>query len=603
MGQSFLVQAAVFLAAAAIAAPLGKFLKAGSVIGYLAAGVLIGPYGLGFIYEVYQVDSVLHIAEMGVVLLLFLIGLELRPVRLWGMRKAILGAGGTQLLASAALIGGGAWLVGVPSTGAAVLGFALAMSSTAFVLQVLEEKGELTTRHGRTAFSILLLQDLAAIPLLAIVPLLGARAAASGMDAWLAIGRAVLIIGGVIIIGRWLLGKLYHLVAKSGVREAMTASALLTVVGVALLMQLAGLSAALGAFIAGALLADSEYRHQIEADIAPFETLLLGLFFTAIGMSLNLPLLFAKWPLVLAIVAALVAAKAIVLFAVGRLQSLDVAASRRLAIFMSQGGEFAFVVLALAVAAAIIDKGLSDLLTVVVTLSMVATPLLLTLDDMLFKPAIPAAKEFDKLPEAQAHVVIAGFGRVGQVVARILRAHRIPFTALDISPDQIAMVRRYGAEAYFGDAARLDILQAAKTANATAFVLAIDDVEANLKVAAIIRAHFPDLPVYARARNRQHVYRLMDLGIQSIRRETFMSSVELTRELLTGLGHSSERTQKTIDRFVAHDRQMLYDGYKYASDTDKLQTRARDAARELESLLAQDEAEIEADASAKTPKT
>ncbi len=383
----------------------------------------------------------------------------------------------------------------------------------------------------------------------------------------------------------------------------MTASALLTVVGVALLMQLAGLSAALGAFIAGALLADSEYRHQIEADIAPFETLLLGLFFTAIGMSLNLPLLFAKWPLVLAIVAALVAAKAIVLFAVGRLQSLDVAASPAGDLHVP-GGRVRIRSPGTRSSGRNHRQGAvrpphrgGDAVDGCYAVAAGARRHVVQARNP------PAAKEFDVLPEAQAHVVIAGFGPVGQVVARILRAHRIPFTALDISPDQIAMVRRYGAEGYFGDAARLDILQAAKTANATAFVLAIDDVEASLKVAAIIRAHFPELPIYARARNRQHVYRLMDLGIQSIRRETFMSSVELTRELLTGLGHSSERTQKTIDRFVAHDRQMLYDGYKYASDTDKLQTRARDAARELEALLAQDEADIEADASVKSPKT
>lgn len=589
MNQAFLIQAAVFLAASAIAAPLGRFLKAGSVIGYLAAGVLIGPYGLGFIYEVYQVESVLHIAELGVVLLLFLIGLELRPVRLWAMRRTILEAGGAQLLASAVLIDIAALWSGVSFAGAAILGLALAMSSTAFVLQVLDEKGELKLRHGRIAFSILLLQDLAAIPLLAIVPLLAAREAAMSGDAWLAVLRAAAVIIGVVVLGRWILGAAYRLVAKSGVREAMTASALLTVVGVALLMQLAGLSAALGAFLAGALLADSEYRHQIEADIAPFETLLLGLFFTAIGMSLNLPLLWREWPTILALVAGLLVIKAAVLYVVGRSQGLTTAASRRLALFMSQGGEFAFVVLTLAAGASILDRELAERLAVVVTLSMIATPLLLFVDERIFpKPASPMP-DFDEMPQARAHVVIAGFGRVGQIVARILRARRIPFTALDISPTQVALVRQFGNEAYFGDAARLDILEAAKVGDAAAVVIAIDDVEANLKAAELLRRHFPDVPIYARARNRQHVYRLMDLGVRHMRRETLLSSVQLTRDLLAGLGLSENEIHRTVDAFIAHDRKRLYEDYELSNDTEKLQLRARDSARELEALLAEDD--------------
>ncbi len=592
MTQSFLLQAAVFLAASAIAAPLGRFLKAGSVIGYLAAGVLIGPYGLGFVYEVYQVDSILHFAELGVVLLLFLIGLELRPVRLWAMRRVVLGAGGAQLIASATLIGAVAWASGLGLAAAIVLGMALAMSSTAFVLQVLEEKRELQQRHGRVAFSILLFQDLAAIPLLAIVPLLAAREAAGG-DAWISVAKAAAIITCVIILGRWILGVVYHVIAKSGVREAMTASALLTVVGVALLMQLAGLSAALGAFIAGVLLADSPYRHQIEADIAPFETLLLGLFFTAVGMSLNLPLLLKEWPVIFALVAGLITIKAVVLFGVGQLQGLSGAASRRLALFMPQGGEFAFVVLTLAVGAALLSDDLADRLAVVVTLSMIATPFLLAMDDVFFRRKTAALPEFDAMPAADGHVVIAGFGRVGQIVARILRARRIPFTALDINPDQVALVRRFGNEAYFGDAARLDILQSAKIADARAVVIAIDNTEASLKTAELVRSHFPDVEIYARARNRQHVYRLMDLGVRRIRRETLLSSVELTRDLLDGLGLSEADSRRVVETFLKYDRKRLYDDYELGSDSEKLQARARNAARELEELLAADEAEQE----------
>ncbi len=589
---SVLLQAAVFLAASAIAAPLGRWLKVGSVIGYLAAGVLIGPYGLGFVYGVYQVDSILHIAELGVVLLLFLIGLELRPARLWSMRRAILGAGGVQLAGTAVILAAIALAIGQGVVAAIVLGWALAMSSTAFALQALEERKELKHRHGRLAFSILLFQDIGALPLIAIVPLLGGAAAASAAEGgtWLAVAKAVGVIAGVVIAGRWLLGHVYALVARSGVREAMTASALLTVVAIALAMQAAGLSPALGAFIAGVLLADSEYRHQIEADIAAFEGLLLGLFFMAIGMALDMSLLAREPGLIAALVAGLLAIKAAVLYAVGCLNGLDHAPAKRLALFVSQGGEFAFVALTLAVGSEVIGKELASRLAVVVTLSMVATPLLLLLDDMLFgaKPAPEAA--YDTPPDGDRHVVIAGFGRVGQIAARILRAKRIPFTALDINPDQVALVRRFGNEAYFGDAARLDILEAARTAKASAFVLAIDDADASLKVAELLRTHFPHVPVYARARNRQHIYRLMDLGVTKLRRETFLSSIELTRDLLAGLGLDKTEIDRTITAFIAYDRRRLYDDYAFFSDSEKMQTRARDAAAELETILNADEA-------------
>ncbi|MEZ5842306.1 MAG: monovalent cation:proton antiporter-2 (CPA2) family protein [Hyphomicrobiaceae bacterium] len=586
-----LVQAAVFLAASAIAAPLGRFLRVGSVIGYLGAGVLIGPFGLGFVYEVYQVDSILHIAELGVILLLFLIGLELRPQRLWAMRRAIAEAGGTQVTASALLIGGCALAAGLSVVAAMVIGLTLAMSSTAFALQVLEEKKELQLRHGRTAFSVLLFQDLAAIPLLAVVPLLAIEGMGDRAATLLAISKAALMIAIIIVLGRYVLGVVYRLVARSGVREAMTASALLTVVGVSLVMQSAGLSAALGAFIAGALLADSEYRHQIEADIQPFEGLLLGLFFTAIGMSLNLRLVASEPLPLLGIVSGLVAIKALVLYAVGRLQGLDRRGARRLALFLAQGGEFAFVVLTLAVGAKVVDAAIAERLAVVVTLSMVATPLMLIVDELLLPRRREALPAFDDMPDGDGHVVIAGFGRVGQIVARVLRAKRIPFTALDISPDQVQLVRRFGSEAYFGDAARLDILEAARTEKARAFVLAIDDVEASLAVAALVRQHFPQVPVYARARNRRHVHRLMDLGVRQLRRETFLSSIELTRDVLRGLGLKEVEIRRITETFIAHDRKRLYDDYSHASEPEKLVARARDSARELEALLDADEAE------------
>jgi len=588
---SVLLQAAVFLAASAIAAPLGRWLRVGSVIGYLAAGVLIGPYGLGFVYTVYQVDSILHIAELGVVLLMFLIGLELRPARLWSMRRAILGAGGVQLAGTTVVLAAIALAMGQGVVAAIVLGWALALSSTAFALQALEERKELNRRHGRLSFSILLFQDIGALPLIAIVPLLGGAAAASAATGgtWLAVAKAVGVVAGVVIAGRWLLGHVYALVARSGVREAMTASALLSVVAIALAMQSVGLSPALGAFTAGVLLAESEYRHQIEADIAPFEGLLLGLFFTAIGMALDMSLLAREPALIATLVAGLLAIKAVVLYGVGRLNGLDHVASRRLALFISQGGEFAFVALTLAVGSEVIGKELEARLAVVVTLSMVATPLLLLLDDLLFGKRPAPEPTYETPPDADRHVIIAGFGRVGQIAARILRAKRIPFTALDINPDQVTLLRGFGAEAYFGNAARLDILEAARTAKASAFVLAIDDVDASVKVAELLRTHFPQVPVYARARNRQHIYRLMDLGVTKLRRETFLSSIELTRDLLAGLGLDKAEIDRTVSAFIEHDRRRLYDDYAFFSDSEKMLTRARDAAAELESILNADE--------------
>ena len=587
MTGSFLIQAAVFLAAAAIAAPLAKKLHVSSVLGYLAAGVLIGPYGLGFVYAVYQVESILHIAEYGVALLLFLIGLELKPKRLWTMRGSIFGLGAGQVAVTTLLLTPAVALLGVPWDKAIFVALALSLSSTAFVLQLLEEKGELTTRHGRAAFSVLLFQDLAAIPLIAMVPLLGDGGAGQGMSVFAAF-RAIGAIVLVVIVGRYALSTLYRLVATTGVREAMTASALLTVVGVALLMEAAGLSAALGAFLAGALLADSPYRHQIEADIAPFEGLLLGLFFTAVGMALNLHL-FAEMPtVIIAAVAGLLTLKAIVLYALGRWHGLDNPAARRLALAVSQGGEFAFVLFATALGENVIGRDLAELLSVIVTLSMLATPVLLLADDLLAPVRPSKDRPYDQMPEKRGHVVIAGFGRFGQIVARILRARGIPFTALDDSAEQVDFVAQFGSQAYYGDASRLDILESAQMHSARAFVLAIDDTEGSLRTAQIVRRHFPNVPVYARARNRQHAHQLMDLGITMIRRETFLSALELTREVLRDLGYSESEVSRTVETFREFDERRLYDDYTHYTDTEKLQEQAKKQSEELEELFSQD---------------
>src|SRR5262245_15049720 len=599
MHEVTLAQVALFLAAAVVAAPLAKLLRVGNVLGYLLVGVLIGPATLGLVAEV---GSVLHFAEFGVIMLLFVIGLELRPRRLWAMRSAIFGLGSAQVALTGIVLAGAAVAFGLPWQAALFAGLALSLSSTALVLQVLEEKGELALRHGRQAFAVLLFQDLAAIPLIALVPLFAVTAATTARSMELATAaKAIGIILAVVLVGRYLLNGLYRLVARTKVKEAMTASALLTVVGVTLVMQQAGLPASLGAFIAGVLLADSDYRHEIVADIAPFEGLLLGLFFTAIGMSLNLTLLAQNPHFVLAIVAGLIAIKAGILFVLGRRVGLESGPARRLALALSQGGEFAFVLFGTGVTAGVLDRQTSDLLSVAVTLSMAATPLLLLLDE-LWVPKVKPVRAFDELPDIDGHVVVAGFGRVGQIVARVLSAKKIPVTALDIDPEQVDFVRKFGAQIFYGDASRHEILEAAQTGKARAFVLAIDDIEASLSTARMVRQNYPHVPIYARARDRRHVHRLMDEGITMIRRETFLASIDLTRQVLRGLGLPEREVRFTVDTFQTMDRRRLYEDYKHYTDIEKLQSRARSYSQELEELFAKDAAE-HAEAAESGPKS
>lgn len=586
-----LTQTALFLAAAVIAAPLAKFLRIGTVLGYLLVGVLIGPFGIGFVYSIYEVSSVLHFAEFGVVLLLFLIGLELRPKRLWAMRAGIFGLGGAQVVITAAILAGIAMLSGLVWAGALFAGLALSLSSTAFALQILEEKGELGLRHGRLAFAVLLFQDLAAIPMIALAPLFAASVHGDKQEvAFLPAFKAIGVILAVIVVGRFVLNHLFRLIARTRVKEAMTATALLTVVSVTLMMELAGLTASTGAFIAGVLLADSDYRHEIVADIAPFEGLLLGLFFTAVGMSLNLSLIVDNPLRVLAIVVSLLAIKSAILYALGRRAGLEAGPARRFALAISQGGEFAFVLFTAATGTGIFEQPVADVLSVAVTLSMAATPLLLALDSALAPKAKPL-RAFDTPPDNDGHVIIAGFGRVGQIVARVLSAKRIPFTALDSNPEQVDFVRRFGARIYYGDAARPEILEAAQAGKARAFVLAIDDVEASLQTARIVRQRYPDLPIYARARTRRHAHQLMDEGIEIIRRETFLSSLDLTREVLRGLGLPEREVRFTVDTFKEQDERRLVEDYKHYTDEERLRARARTYAQELEELFEKDAAE------------
>ncbi len=588
MGNISLEQVVWLLAAVAVAAPLGRLLRVGSVLGYLLAGVLMGPFGIGKVFSEYSAEQLLHMAEFGVVLLLFLIGLELRPRRLMAMRNAIFGLGGTQVAVTGCLLALIASWVGQPILPALFIGLVLSLSSTAFALQIMEERGELTTKHGRLGFAVLLFQDIAALPLIALTPFFAVAVAGSAprMDL-VSAGQALFTIAAVIVIGRFVVDRVLRIIARAQVREAMTAAALLTVVGVSLVMMKAGLSPSLGAFIAGALLAESSYRHQLEADIQPFEGLLLGMFFTAVGMTLNLQILLTEPLLIAGLVALLVGIKTAVLYGVGRWHGLEPWAARRLGITLSQGGEFAFVLLAAGVVAGVVTRHVSEPLEVAVTVSMALTPLLLVLDDLLGRRR-GAVHAFVAPPVEEGHVIIAGFGRFGQIIARVLRGKQIPFTALDVNPEQIALVGRFGSKAFFGDASRLEILEAAQAGKARALVIAIDDVEASLRTVRLVRQNFPDLPIYARARHRNHVHRLMEQGVKVIRRETYLAALDLTREVLRGLGYNEREVRATVDTFARHDERRLTEDFKHFTDDEKLMALARTDAETLSRLLAED---------------
>ncbi|MDQ2972054.1 MAG: monovalent cation:proton antiporter-2 (CPA2) family protein [Pseudomonadota bacterium] len=596
----FLQSIVVFLVAVVIAVPVARRLKLGSVLGYLAAGVVIGPFGLKLVRNP---DAIAGISELGVALLLFVIGLELLPNRLWLMRRAVFGAGAAQVLVSAAVIGLIAfYFFGLDVASASVIGLGLALSSTAFGLQTLAERKELQSGHGRLAFAILLFQDMAAIPLIAAIPLLGAPLVAyAATPWWLSALRVLGVIAVVVVGGRYALRPLFRAVAKTQLIEVSTATALLVVIGTAWLMQLAGISMALGTFLAGVLLADSEYRHELESNIAPFEGLLLGLFFIAVGMGVDLHLILAHPWIVAGLVALLLICKAPVLAAIARAGvHLDTAGSLRLAVLLAGGGEFAFVVFKLAAERGLLSESQHGLLVLVITLSMAAVPLLVLAAARLPGPRKPK-REFDTIDAGTPRVIIAGFGRVGQIVARLLRAHRIPFTALESSVEQVDLSRRFGGtEIYFGDPARVELLRAAQADKAEVFVLATDDPEANVRTARIVRRLFPHLKIIARARNRQHAFRLMDLTPpDGVVRETFHSSLKMARLTLEALGFAPAAAQAHVDTFREHDEQLLCDQHLVYDDETKLVQTSREAYAELERLFEADAAE--ADEIAVTP--
>ena len=583
---TFLLQAAIFLGTAVVVVPLFRRLKLGAVLGYLAAGAIIGPWGLGVVPHA---EATLDFAELGVVLLLFLVGLELEPSRLWALRQPVFGLGGAQVLLTGVVLTGIAQWQGQGWQAATVVGFGLAMSSTAIVLAWLGERGELSSASGRRAFAILLFQDLAVIPLIALLPLLAPEKMGAA-NAWALAGKGVAAIVLVIVVSRVLVRPLLKIVARYGGREIFTGAALLVVLAAALLMEAIGLSMSLGAFLAGVLLADSEFRHELEADVEPFKGLLLGLFFMAVGMSANLAY-FAAHPLsVLGVAIGLMLVKALLLWAVTGATGIGNEDARRIAVLLAQGGEFAFVLFTAAQTAGILAGETAQFLVLAVTISMLLAPLSFVVHERLLARWLERRKppEFDTIDGPGNPVIIAGYGRYGQIVSRVLRMAGIPFTALEVSYQQVDFVRRFGNMVYYGDASRLELLDSAKTRDAKLFVLAIDDVEASVKTAALVRKHFPDLPILARARNRVHAYRLLDLGIESIERETLLSSLETARQALVHLGLDAAQATRAVELFREHDARQLDAQYAVRQDEAQLIQTTTQAAAQLQELFESD---------------
>lgn len=586
---TLLQQTVIFLGAAIVIAPLFKKLGLGSVLGYLAAGILIGPAGFGWIGEV---EQVMQFAEFGVVMLLFIIGLELKISRLSLMRHFVFGLGSAQVVITIAILSLIGWLAGLSLQTAVVVGVALAMSSTSFALQLLSERQELLQVHGRASFGVLLFQVLAAIPLLAAVPLLSPEHSSSE-PLWISLTRAVGVLLAVLVIARYLLRYLLRQIARVHSQEMMTAVALFVVTGTASLMEFAGLSMALGAFLAGILLADSEFRHQLEADIEPFKSLLLGLFFISIGMTFEWAPVLEHPLLVTALTFGLLSLKGVILMVLGRVFGLTKHSAIRFAAVLSHGGGFTFVIFITAVAAGVISQSLSSMLMVVAILSMMLTPLLIMAVDSLLRkntrPTDVSAIDAD-MPDDNP-IIIAGFGRFGQVVARILTGKRIPFTALDSSLAHIDFLRKFGNRIHYGDATRLELLRAAGAEEAKLILIAVDDVDAALKIARLCREHFPQLKVMARARNRQHVYQLMEEDAAVIKRETLGSSLEMAVHILKAHGLSDEDANGTVQRFKKYDEERILQGFQYWEDEEKMQQSARHAVEELQKLFEEDAGE------------
>ncbi|MEB5706812.1 glutathione-regulated potassium-efflux system protein KefB [Pantoea anthophila] len=581
-GQTLLTAGVIYLVAAVLIVPVAARLGIGAVLGYLVAGIAIGPWGLGFISDV---DEILHFSELGVVFLMFIIGLELNPAKLWALRRSIFGVGAAQVIFSAAILGGLLWLTDFSWQAAVIGGIGLAMSSTAMALQLMMDKGMNRSEAGQLGFSVLLFQDIAVIPALALIPLLAGTD--SGHIDWMKVGMKVLAFAGMLVGGRYLLRPIFRYIAASGVREVFTAASLLLVLGSALFMDALGLSMALGTFIAGILLAESEYQHELEVAIDPFKGLLLGLFFISVGMALNLGVLYTHIVTILLGVVTLVAVKTLVLYLLARIYGLRSSERQQFAGVLSQGGEFAFVLFSAASSAKLFSGDQLPMLLVTVTLSMMTTPLLMQGIDRLLahrfnEPDEEAEKHF--VEDDQPQVIVVGFGRFGQVVGRLLMANNKRITVLERDISAVSLMRKYGYKVYYGDATELELLRAAGAASAQAIVITCNEPEDVMTIVHLCQQHFPQLQIQARARGRVEAHELLQAGVTQFSRETFSSALELGRKTLMSLGMHPHQAHRAQQHFRRLDMRMLRELVPSLSESAQA-SRVREARRELEDIF------------------
>lgn len=576
----FLQSSIVFLTAAVVAVPIAQRLGLGTVLGYLIAGVIIGPWGLALISDV---ESILHFSELGVVLLLFLIGLELNPKKLWQMRVPILGLGGAQVVLTSVVISVIAYSFGANITSSIVIGMGLALSSTAIALRVIEERGLTNSETGQSGFAVLLFQDIAVIPMLACLPLLAGNTGGTYLDAlWMIAGVAALLIGG-----HFLLRPLFRYVIASGARELFTVTALLVVLGIAVAMQQLGLSMALGTFLAGVLLAESEYRHELEITIEPFKGLLLGLFFISVGMAVNLGVILERPIEVLAAVIALVSVKGFILYGLARSFGTRSKARSRMAAILSQGGEFAFVIFTAAQSEGLLHPDQIGFLLVVVSLSMVTTPLLLNAQTWWFTRTINDTHQTmaHDVVDKQSRVIVAGFGRFGQVVGRLMYANKVKITVLESDASQIDLLRKFGYKVYYGDATNLDLLRSAGAESASAIILCTDSPDEIIEIIELCQQHFPKLKILARARSRVEAYQLLNIGVDKFSRETFLGALDLGKQALIELGMHPYQATRAQAHFSKLDNEMLEELLPLHSDDKDLAQRSKEARKELEEIF------------------
>ncbi|WP_168386178.1 glutathione-regulated potassium-efflux system protein KefB [Erwinia amylovora] len=581
-GQSLLTAGLLYLCAAVIAVPIAARLGIGAVLGYLLAGIAIGPWGLGFISDV---QEILHFSEMGVVFLMFIIGLELKPSKLWELRRSIFGVGAAQVLLSAAVLGGLLWLTDFSWQAATIGGIGLAMSSTAMALQLMRDKAMNRNESGQLGFSVLLFQDLAVIPALALVPLLAGSD--SGHTDWMKLGMKVLAFAGLLVGGRYLLRPIFRFIAASGVREVFTAAALLLVLGFALFMDALGLSMALGTFIAGILLAESEYRHELEIAIDPFKGLLLGLFFISVGMALNLGVLYTHMTEILTGVLLLLAVKTAVLYLLARVYGLRSSERLQFSGVLSQGGEFAFVLFSAASSANLFSGDQMPLLLVTVTLSMMTTPLLMQGVDKILRHRFNEVDDNQEKPfveDDKPQVIVVGFGRFGQVVARLLMANERRITVLERDISAVSLMRRYGYKVYYGDATQLELLRAAGAETAQSLVITCNGPEDAMAIVHLCQQHFPHLHILARARGRVEAHELLQAGVTQFSRETFSSALELGRKTLMSLGMHPHQAFRAQQHFRRLDMRMLRELMPNHDDSQQI-SRVKEARRELEEIF------------------